>query len=77
MASKAHALPALRPKLEPRFPTYTGPSSFWWSMLSSSSYPEYMQHTHTSAAGRVDLNVGMASGLIVGGVVVGVMGRLW
>jgi hypothetical protein len=48
----------------------------WWSIFSS-TYPEYTQHTHTSAAGRMDMNLGIASGLLVCRVAVGVMGGLW
>ena len=69
MVSMVHALPVPRPTLEPRF-FLSGAAGALASYAS-------MYHYHTSAAGRVDLDLGVTSVLLVGGVAVGVMGGLW
>jgi len=68
MVSMIHALPVHRPTLEPRF--------FSSGAGVLASYGS-MYHYHTSAAGRIGMNMGLTSVLLVGGVVVGVMGGLW
>ena len=68
MVSMVHALPVPRPALEPRF--------FSSGAGILASYGS-MYHYHTSAAGRMDMDMGLTIVLLVGGVAVGVVGGLW
>jgi len=68
VVSMVHARPVPRPTLEPRF------FSSGAGLLASYGS---MYHYHTSAAGRIDMNMGLTSILLVGGVAVGVVDGLW